>query len=149
MKSITPDRCQKELAEVGGTDFGFAFGEAARFRVSVFKQRGNIAMVLRQIPNKLLTMEQLGLPPVVQEADHAAARVVPGHRADRLGQEHDAGQHDQLHQRNGRPPHHHDRRPDRVLPLRTRSRRSTSAKSASTCRAFPKPCGARCGKTRT
>ncbi|HEX3997542.1 MAG TPA: type IV pilus twitching motility protein PilT [Pirellulales bacterium] len=66
MKSITPDRCQKELAEVGGTDFGFAFGELARFRVSVFKQRGNVAMVLRQIPNRLLTFEQLGTPAVVQ-----------------------------------------------------------------------------------
>ena len=67
MKSITPDRCQKELAEVGGTDFGFAFGELARFRVSVFKQRGNVAMVLRQIPNRLLTFEQLGTPAVVQK----------------------------------------------------------------------------------
>ena len=67
MKSITPDRCQQELQAVGGTDFGFAFGEAARFRVSVFKQRGNIAMVLRQIPTKLLTMAQLGLPPVVEK----------------------------------------------------------------------------------
>ena len=65
MKSITPERCQQELAERGGTDFGFAFGTAARFRVSVFRQRGNIAMVLRQIPNKLLTPEQLGLPPIV------------------------------------------------------------------------------------
>jgi len=64
MKSITPDRCQQELQAVGGSDFGFAFGDLARFRVSIFKQRGNIAMVLRQIPNKLLTMEQLGLPPV-------------------------------------------------------------------------------------
>ncbi len=62
MKSITPDRCQQELQAVGGCDFGFAFGDAARFRVSVFKQRGNIAMVLRQIPNTLLSMEQLGLP---------------------------------------------------------------------------------------
>src|SRR5438876_4029489 len=39
MKSITPDRCQQELQEVGGTDFGFAFGDQARFRVAVFKQR--------------------------------------------------------------------------------------------------------------
>ncbi len=62
MKSITPDRCQQELQAVGGSDFGFAFGDAARFRVSVFKQRGNIAMVLRQIPNNLMSMEQLGLP---------------------------------------------------------------------------------------
>lgn len=62
MKSITPDRCQQELQEKGGSDFGFAFGDQARFRVSIFKQRGNIGMVLRQIPNDMLTFEQLGTP---------------------------------------------------------------------------------------
>lgn len=67
MKSITPERNQQELQEEGGTDFGFAYGDAARFRVSVFRQRGDIAMVLRQIPNKLLTFEQIGLPEVVKE----------------------------------------------------------------------------------
>jgi twitching motility protein PilT len=67
MKSITPDRCQTELQEVGGTDFGFAFGAAARFRVSVFKQKGNVGIVLRQIPNTFLSMEQLGLPKVCKE----------------------------------------------------------------------------------
>ncbi|MEX0978553.1 MAG: PilT/PilU family type 4a pilus ATPase, partial [Pirellulales bacterium] len=56
----------QELQAVGGADFGMAFGDMARFRVSIFKQRGNIAMVLRQIPNKLLTMDQLGLPPAVE-----------------------------------------------------------------------------------
>src|SRR5512136_1900698 len=49
MKSITPERNQQELQEEGGTDYGFAFGDKARFRVAVFKQRGNIAMVLRLI----------------------------------------------------------------------------------------------------
>ena len=34
----------------------------ARFRVAVFKQRGNIGLVLRRIPNEFLTFEQLGLP---------------------------------------------------------------------------------------
>src|SRR4051812_19066544 len=70
MKSIAPDRCQQELAEVGGADFGFAFGEWCRFRVSIFKQRGNVGMVLRQIPNKLLTFEQLGTPPVIKALCH-------------------------------------------------------------------------------
>ena len=65
MKSITPERCQRELQEAGSADFGFAFGDLARFRVSVFKQRGDIAMVLRQIPNDMLTPEQLGLPEVL------------------------------------------------------------------------------------
>jgi len=67
MKAITPERCQAELAEKGGTDFGFAFKDLARFRVSVFKQRGQVAMVLRQIPNKLLTPEQLGVPEVCKK----------------------------------------------------------------------------------
>ena len=40
MKSITPERNQQELQEEGGTDFGFAYGDMARFRVSVFKQKG-------------------------------------------------------------------------------------------------------------
>jgi twitching motility protein PilT len=67
MKSITPERCQQELQEVGGTDFGFAFGDAARFRVAVFKQRGTIGMVLRRIPNEFLSFEQLGLPTVINK----------------------------------------------------------------------------------
>src|SRR5207253_9431405 len=60
MKSITPERCQQELQEVGGTDFGFAFGEMARFRVAIFKQRGNIVLVLRRVLNEFLTFDPLG-----------------------------------------------------------------------------------------
>ena len=67
MKSITPEKNQAELAECGGTDFGFAFGDAARFRASVFRQRGDISMVLRLIPNKLLTFDEIGLPKIVAE----------------------------------------------------------------------------------
>lgn len=67
MKSISPERCQRELQESGSADFGFAFSDLARFRVSVFRQRGNISMVLRQIPNSMLTPEQLGLPEKVIE----------------------------------------------------------------------------------
>ena len=67
MKSIAPERCQRELQEAGTSDFGFAFGDAGRFRVSIFKQRGDIGMVLRLIPNDMLTPEQLGTPAVVKE----------------------------------------------------------------------------------
>ena len=65
MKSIAPERCQRELQESGSSDFGFAFGTMARFRVSIFKQRGFISMVLRQIPTDKLTPEQLGVPEAV------------------------------------------------------------------------------------
>jgi twitching motility protein PilT len=66
MKAITPDRNQQEVQEEGGTDYGFAFGDAGRFRVSVFRQKGNVTVCLRLIPNTLLTFEQIGLPKIVQ-----------------------------------------------------------------------------------
>jgi twitching motility protein PilT len=62
MKSITPERNQQELQEIGGTDFGFTYGEKARFRVAIFKQKGNVSIVLRLIPTKMLTFEEIGLP---------------------------------------------------------------------------------------
>ncbi len=64
MKSITPERNQQELQEEGGTDYGFAYGEVCRFRVAVFKQKGNIAIVLRLIPSKILTFDEIGLPKI-------------------------------------------------------------------------------------
>ena len=64
MKSIAPERCQRELQEMGSADFGFAYADKARFRVSIFKQRGHIAMVLRQIPNEMMSPEFLGIPDV-------------------------------------------------------------------------------------
>src|SRR5947208_6758385 len=67
MRSITSEDHIQHVREQGGADFGFAFGELARFRVSVFKERGNFGMVLRQIPTKLLKMEEIGLPPSVRD----------------------------------------------------------------------------------
>ncbi len=52
MKSITPERCQQEVRDVGRTDFGFAFAEEARFRVAVSKESGNIGLVLHASPRK-------------------------------------------------------------------------------------------------
>ena len=66
MRAITPPRCQQELQTKGSTDFGFAFQTAARFRVSAFKQQGHVGLVLRLIPSKLLSFEDIGLPPVVK-----------------------------------------------------------------------------------
>jgi twitching motility protein PilT len=66
MKSITPERNQQELQEEGGTDFGFAFGDAGRFRVSVFRQKGSVSIVLRLIPTRIMTFEEIGLPPIVK-----------------------------------------------------------------------------------
>ena len=43
------------------------FREDARFRISLFLQRGSIGMVARLIPNKILEMDAIGLPPAVKD----------------------------------------------------------------------------------
>ncbi len=67
MKSITPERIQQEYEETGSGDFGFAYGDQARFRVAVFKQKGNCSLVLRLIPSKFFTFEQIGLPAMAEQ----------------------------------------------------------------------------------
>jgi twitching motility protein PilT len=67
MKSITPERIQQEYEEQGSGDFGFAYGAEARFRVAIFKQKGNCSLVLRRIPNKLMTFDEIGLPAMAQQ----------------------------------------------------------------------------------
>ena len=67
MKSITPERIQQEYEENGSGDFGFAFGSECRFRVAIFKQKGVCSLVLRRIPNKLLTFEEIGLPAMARQ----------------------------------------------------------------------------------
>ncbi|MFP4176158.1 MAG: type IV pilus twitching motility protein PilT [Planctomycetota bacterium] len=70
MKSITPEHRQQELQEVGSTDFGFAFRQKARFRVAIFRQRGEICIVLRLIPWRILSFQELGLGHQIQELLH-------------------------------------------------------------------------------
>jgi twitching motility protein PilT len=67
MKSITPERIQQEYEETGSGDFGFAYGEEARFRVAIFKQKGNCSLVLRRIPNTIMTFQQIGLPAMAEQ----------------------------------------------------------------------------------
>ncbi len=67
MRSITSEEHIQRVREQGGTDFGFAFGDLARFRVSVFKQKGYFGVALRLIPSKLLSWEEIGLPPGIKD----------------------------------------------------------------------------------
>lgn len=48
-------------------DFSFAYGDLGRFRVNAFHERGNLAAALRLIPNEILSIEQLGLPSIVNK----------------------------------------------------------------------------------
>ncbi len=67
MLSITPDNHQQSVKLNGGADFGFAFLEKARFRVSVLKSKGNYGLVLRQIPNRMFGLRDIGMPDKIRE----------------------------------------------------------------------------------
>ena len=67
MKSIASVDHQQELGEVGGADFGFAFEDVARFRVSIFKQKGYVGCVLRLLPKRIMSFEEIGLPEAIKE----------------------------------------------------------------------------------
>ncbi len=62
MREITPPRYQQKIQEEGGADFAYSYSDQARFRCAVFRARGNISIVMRLIPSRILTFEQLGLP---------------------------------------------------------------------------------------
>jgi twitching motility protein PilT len=62
-REFTDERHWKEVQERGTTDFGLAHASGNRFRVSVLRQRGRYSAVLRQIPSRLLSFEEIGLPP--------------------------------------------------------------------------------------
>jgi twitching motility protein PilT len=62
MREITPPRYQQMIQETGSADFAYAYSDLARFRCAVFRARGNISIVMRLIPSKILSFEQLGLP---------------------------------------------------------------------------------------
>ena len=67
MEAVSSDESRQKLRENGGTDFGFGFLDGSRFRVSIFKQKGDVGLVLRLIPSKLMTLDEIGLPSTIKE----------------------------------------------------------------------------------
>lgn len=67
VKQVLGERRMKTLDEIGELDFSYSISNVGRFRVNAFKQRGSYAMVLRIIPLRIPSMEELGLPKVTDE----------------------------------------------------------------------------------
>lgn len=65
--AILDDDQKQILLKDKDFDFSFAFGDLGRFRVNAFHERGNMAAALRLIPNEILSIEQLGLPPIINK----------------------------------------------------------------------------------
>jgi len=67
MQSIASETAQEHAKRHGAADFGFSFMDRARFRVSVLKAKGNYGIVLRQIPNKMFGLREVGLPDRIKD----------------------------------------------------------------------------------
>jgi len=63
---LTDEQIQRYETELE-LDCSYAMRKIARFRVNVFRDRGNVAAALRLIPTKIPTIQELGLPPIVEE----------------------------------------------------------------------------------
>jgi twitching motility protein PilT len=68
--SVANERALRDFAEANGADFGFGYEDKARFRVSLFRQKGTVALNMRLIPFRILTFEQLGLSEHVVQLLH-------------------------------------------------------------------------------
>jgi twitching motility protein PilT len=80
--TFMPEERRREFSRVGETDFAYDLRGVGRFRVNVFRQRGTTALVLRLIPDKIPTIQELGMPPVVQRlADQRDGLVLVTGRA--------------------------------------------------------------------
>ena len=64
---IMSDGLRRQFQETNDVDFSFELGDLARFRVNVFRGRRGEGAVFRTIPTKVLTIEDLGLPAILNE----------------------------------------------------------------------------------
>jgi twitching motility protein PilT len=67
VKSIAPDEHVNSLEETGSSDFAYEHEDGNRFRVAIFKQKKNVGMVMRLIPNEIYSIDELGLPSKLKE----------------------------------------------------------------------------------
>lgn len=65
VRSVLDETQWETLQNNKEVDCGFSFGDQGRFRVNAFFERGHLAISLRLIPTKIMSVDQLGLPPVV------------------------------------------------------------------------------------
>ena len=62
---IAPEHKVKQFEEAGDVDFAYEIPNLARYRANFFMQKYGVAAVFREVPTKIMTAQQLGLPPVV------------------------------------------------------------------------------------
>lgn len=62
VRHVASEKHLKELEESGSSDFGYSYGDRARFRISIYRQKRLEAVALRLIPSRIMSVEEIGLP---------------------------------------------------------------------------------------
>ena len=65
---IAPEQTIKKYEETGDVDFAYEIPGVARFRANYFMQKYGCGAVFRQIPTKVITADELGLPPILKKS---------------------------------------------------------------------------------
>ncbi len=67
VRPIVPDDRWHEFQRDGDVDFAYEVSDLARFRVNLFRQQRGSGAVLRLVPTKVMTLDELGMPPVIRK----------------------------------------------------------------------------------
>src|SRR5438477_12151486 len=62
---LMPEHRKEEFARTNDADFGYTLAGVGRFRVNVFRQRGQVGLAIRRVRSEVPTFEELRLPPVL------------------------------------------------------------------------------------
>jgi twitching motility protein PilU len=65
--SMRTDRQRKDFDETMEMNMALAYDDLGRFRVNIFRQRGNVGFVIRQIKVEIVPLDKLGMPPIIKE----------------------------------------------------------------------------------
>jgi twitching motility protein PilT len=76
MYAILTDEQIQKFESIWELDFSYALGKRARFRVNIFKDKGSVAASLRLIPTKIPTLEDMMMPPILEELTHTRRGLI-------------------------------------------------------------------------
>ena len=76
MYAILTDEQIQKFESTWELDFSYALQKKARFRVNIFRDRGSVAAALRLIPTRIPTLQELGMPPIVEKLTHTKRGLI-------------------------------------------------------------------------
>jgi twitching motility protein PilU len=66
-QSVMRDKQKKEFEQTNEMNLALYYPDLGRFRVNIFRQRGNVGFVIRQIKVEIVPIDKLGLPPIIKD----------------------------------------------------------------------------------